>query len=52
MAKLGADLCIAFWDGHSHGTKHMMETAIKHGIPVEVIRAADPPQLSLLEETP
>jgi hypothetical protein len=38
MAMLGADLCIAFWDGLSSGTKDMMEKAEKHGIPVEVIR--------------
>lgn len=37
MASLGADLCIAFWDGRSNGTEHMMEQAKKHGIPVEVI---------------
>lgn len=34
MAKLGADLCVAFWDGQSTGTKHMMDTALAHGIPV------------------
>lgn len=37
MASLGADLCIAFWDGRSTGTAHMMEEARKRGIPVEVI---------------
>ena len=37
MAKLGADLCIAFWDGKSAGTQHMIETAKRYGIPVEVI---------------
>lgn len=37
MANLGADLCIAFWDGQSTGTAHMMEEARKRGIPVEVI---------------
>ena len=36
MAALGADLCVAFWDGRSTGTKHMMDTAAAHGIPVEV----------------
>lgn len=37
MAALGADLCIAFWDGNSTGTAHMMDEARKRGIPVEVI---------------
>lgn len=38
MAALGADLCIAFWDGRSVGTLHMIEEARRSGIPVEVIR--------------
>jgi hypothetical protein len=37
MAALGADLCIAFWDGESDGTHHMMNAAQKAGIPVQVI---------------
>ncbi len=37
MAKLGADLCLAFWDGKSRGTKHMIETAVQHGIPVRIV---------------
>lgn len=37
MAALGADLCIAFWDGSSNGTAHMMAAADAHGIPVEII---------------
>jgi hypothetical protein len=37
MGELGADLCIAFWDGRSTGTAHMMDEARKRGIPVEVI---------------
>jgi glycosyltransferase involved in cell wall biosynthesis len=37
MAKLGADLCIAFWNGTSTGTKHMIETAREYDIPVEEI---------------
>ena len=37
MANLGADLCIAFWDGRSTGTAHMMEEARKRAIPVETI---------------
>lgn len=36
MAIMGADLCIAFWDGRSTGTAHMMEMAAKYGIPIEV----------------
>lgn len=41
MASLGADLCIAFWDGRSTGTAHMMEEARKREIPVEVIQKGD-----------
>ena len=41
MASKGADLCIAFWDGRSTGTAHMMETARRYGIPVEVIMKED-----------
>jgi hypothetical protein len=37
MAALGAELCIAFWDGRSTGTKDMMDKARAAGIPVEVI---------------
>lgn len=37
MASLGADLCLAFWDGSSTGTVHMMGEAEKRGIPVEVV---------------
>ena len=37
MAEAGADLCIAFWDGRSTGTAHMMTQAREHGIPVEVV---------------
>lgn len=38
MAKLGADLCVAFWDGRSTGTKDMMDKATAYGIPVTVVR--------------
>lgn len=38
MAWLGADLCIAFWDGRSTGTADMMRRAAKSGIPVDVQR--------------
>lgn len=37
MADLGADLCIAFLKDGSAGTRHMIDEARKHGIPVEVI---------------
>lgn len=43
MASLGADLCIAFWDGNSRGTAHMINRAHRHGIPVEVIRPSAGP---------
>lgn len=38
MASLGADRCLAFWDGLSTGTFDMMGHAVKRGIPVEVIQ--------------
>lgn len=37
MAELGADLCIAFWDGRSTGTAHMLDEARKRGIPTRVV---------------
>lgn len=37
MAKLGADLCLAFWDGVSNGTLHMIQTAVQFGIKVIII---------------
>jgi hypothetical protein len=37
MASLGADLCIAFWDGASTGTRNMMEHAERYEIPVKVV---------------
>ena len=36
MASLGADLCLAFWDGQSTGTQGMIDAARRHNIPVEV----------------
>lgn len=36
MAKLGADLCLAFWDGRSRGTSDMVDRAERHGIPLEL----------------
>lgn len=37
MAKV-ADSLIAFWDGKSHGIKHMIETMQKLNKPVQIIR--------------
>jgi hypothetical protein len=31
------DLVVAFWDGKSRGTKHMIDFATKHGAKVDVI---------------
>lgn len=36
MASLGADLCIAFWDGRSNGTADMVDQAERHGIEIEL----------------
>jgi hypothetical protein len=36
MASLGADLAIAFWDGQSRGTAHMMGEVKRFGIPLEL----------------
>ena len=33
-----ADMLVAFWDGESKGTKHMIELAEKNGLTVEVVR--------------
>jgi len=39
MAKLeGVELVIAFWDGKSNGTRHMIGVAEREGIPVDVVR--------------
>ena len=32
-----ADVLIAFWDGKSRGTKHMIDTAKEHNLEVIVI---------------
>lgn len=37
MASLGADVCIAFWNGYSNGTQDMMRQATRAGIPVRVV---------------
>ena len=36
MAKIGADLCLAFWDGQSRGTSMMVDLAEKEDIPIEL----------------
>jgi hypothetical protein len=33
MVHLGADICLAFWDGESNGTRHCANYATLHGIP-------------------
>ncbi len=33
-----ADVLVAFWDGESNGTKHMIDTALKEGLEVHVYR--------------
>lgn len=33
-----ADVLVAFWDGQSRGTKHMIDTALKYGLEVHVYR--------------
>lgn len=39
MLKFGRpDRVVAFWDGKSKGTQHMIEIAQKAGIPVQVVR--------------
>jgi len=42
MAMLGADLCLAFWDGRSSGTAMMVDLAEKHGIPLELYTEGAP----------
>jgi hypothetical protein len=37
MAKY-ADMLVAFWDGESPGTKHMIQTALEYGLEVHVHR--------------
>ena len=33
-----ADALVAFWDGQSRGTKHMINLADKHGLDVRVVK--------------
>lgn len=37
MARAGADLCLAFWDGKSKGTLDMVSRATRFGIPVRIV---------------
>lgn len=37
MAK-NADALVAFWDGESRGTKHMIDISRKHGLQIRIIR--------------
>lgn len=37
MAKAGAEVCFAFWDGKSKGTLDMIKQATAHGIPVRIV---------------
>lgn len=37
MAEYGTHL-LAFWDGKSKGTKHMIDTATKKGLSVQIVR--------------
>ena len=39
MLALKPDLVMAFWDGASPGTRHMIQIAEKAGVPVEVVRS-------------
>lgn len=42
-----ADLVLAFWDGQSHGTKHVIDHCRKSGVPVQVILC---PEGTILQE--
>lgn len=39
MLALRPDLVLAFWNGSSRGTAHMIEAAHELGLPVEVVRS-------------
>lgn len=43
MASLGADLCLAFWDGRSRGTADMVDRAERHGIALDLCVDGRPP---------
>lgn len=35
---MSADALVAFWDGKSHGTKHMIQTAERLGLEVLIVK--------------
>jgi hypothetical protein len=37
-AKQDAGMLIAFWDGQSKGTKHMIDIATKYGLAIKIVR--------------
>lgn len=39
MVRQGADLCLAFWDGKSNGTRDCFTRAVVAGIPVRIVPA-------------
>ena len=43
MASLGADMCVAFWDGKSRGTLHCLTCCVELGIPVRIVPKARRP---------
>lgn len=42
MAILGADRCLASWDGKTKGTLHMITVATQHSIPVHILPMSVP----------
>ena len=40
MAQLGADLCLAFWNGRCSSTEDMIYLALQHGIDVRIFPQA------------
>ena len=41
MVDSGADICLAFWDGHSPGTRDCIQKAVRAGIPVRIYPMCD-----------
>lgn len=52
MARMGADLCLAFWDGKSAGTLDMIRQAVRYGIPVRIVPATSPAEPLLPDARP
>lgn len=44
-----AQVLVAFWDGHSTGTKHMIGAAIRNGLEVHIFRYDGSGSLDLLD---